>query len=47
MLLGEAGASVEGENFSTMSIRVAQWGQWKPVMEAAVGLAAGDRTGLG
>ena len=49
MLLGAAGAAgagVEAEKISTISMRAAQWGQRKPVMGAVVDWAAGDGTGL-
>ena len=41
------GANVEGENVSTICMRVVQWGQRKPVMGTAVDSAAEDWTGLG
>ena len=47
MLLGAVGASVEAENISRISITVAQWGQRKPVMVAAVEPTPGDGAGLG
>lgn len=36
MLLGEVGGGMEAGNLSTIGIRMAQWGQWTPVMGGVV-----------
>ena len=46
MLLGAVGANVEAENVSVICMRVAQWGQRRPVGTAGDS-APGDDTGLG
>ena len=46
MLLGAMGVNVEAENVCVICMRVAQWGQRRPVGTAGDS-AAGDDTGLG
>ena len=44
---GAVGANVEAENVSMIRITVAQWGQRKPVIGAAVESGAGDGSASG